>query len=177
MKKVNMITTVSPEKQYEIQRWFWITIFLCACILLISACHIVPKIVIYWHLKKQISAWQEKTKNYAILLGDKETLRKEHDEVFARSSKIKVYQEQKKNPYQHIMEIVTACNNDISLESMIFNKKDVEVEITCLTPERAQAYIKRLSGSHHFSPVKMISLQQDMLNQQVRCRIKAHVIF
>src|SRR5438105_3697410 len=145
MKKVNMITTVSPEKQYEIRRWFWITIFLCLCLLLISSYHIVPKIVIYWHLKKQISAWQEKTKNYTTLLGDKETVKKEHDELFARSSKIKVYQEQKKNPYLHIMEIVAACTNDVQLESIVFNRKDVEIEITSSTTEHIHAYIKRLS--------------------------------
>lgn len=177
MKKVNMITTLSPEKQYEIRRWFWITTFLFFCLMLINAYYIVPKIVIYWHLKKQINAWQEKTKDYAILLGDKETLKKEHDEIVTHSSRIKTYQEQKKNPYQHIMEIVAACNNDVSLESMTFNKKDVDIEITSSGTEHAQTYIKRLSGSYHFSQVKMISLQQDMLNQQIRCKIRAHVIF
>src|SRR5579871_5388512 len=177
MKKVNMITTVSPERQYEIRRWFWMTIFLCLCLILINAYYIVPKLLICWHLKKQINAWQEKTKDYGVLISTKETLKKEHDELLTRSSKIRVYQEQKKNPYQHIMAIVAACNSDVHLESMVFNKKDVEIEITSSTTEYIHAYIKRLSGSHHFSQVKMISLQQDMHNQWIRCKMRAHVIF
>jgi hypothetical protein len=137
----------------------------------------VPQTLTYWRLQKDVRELQEKTKDYTGLIGRKETLKKEYDEVHLRETKISFYQQQKKNPYLHITEIVAACSNGVQLESVKFNKKDVEIEIMCPTAEYAQIFIKRLSASQNFSHVKMISLQQNSQNQQLRCTIKGNVIF
>lgn len=177
MKKINMITTLSPQKQYEIRRWFWMTIFLCMCAIMISCYFIVPQIMMYRHLKKDVNELILKTKEYATLTSTKDALKKEYDELYVRESKINGYKQQKKNPYEHIAEIVAACSNEIKLESVKFNKKEVEIEIVCPTAEHAQVLMKRLSASQRFSHIKMVALQQDMQNKQVRCNIKGKVIF
>ena len=177
MKKINMITTLSPEKQYEIHRWFCITLFLVLCTLAVGAYFMVPQIMLYRTLQKEVTALRQHTKDYASQMSTKDNLKKEYDEVRMREAKISSYKQQKKNPYQHVTEIVAASGTEVQLESMKFDKKDVEISVLCPTAEHARAFLKRLSVSPNFSHMKMISLQQDGQSKQVRCTIKGNVIF
>lgn len=177
MKKVNFITTLSPKKQYEIRRWFYVTIFLKFCVLVIGTYFIVPQWLLYMSLKKEVSTLREKTKNYTDIIKDKDALKIEYESLRAREGKIDRYSKQKKNPYQHIASIVQASGNDVQLESVRFNKKDVEVVIVCSTSEHAHVFVKRLTASDVFSHVKMISLQYDIQMKSFKCTIKGHVIF
>lgn len=177
MKKINMITTLSPEKQYEIRRWFCITLFLVLCTLSVAAYFMVPQIMLYRSLQKEVAVLRQHTKDYSSQMSTKDNLKKEYDEVRVREAKISSYKQQKKNPYQHVTEIVATGGSDVQLESMKFDKKDVEIAVLCSTAEHARAFLKRLSALPHFSHMKMVSLQQDGQNKQMRCTIKGNVIF
>lgn len=177
MKKINLITSLSPEKQYEIRRWFWVTIFLSVCIVAIGAYFMFPEVVIYRSLHKDIARLRQQTKQYGTLTGAQDTLKKEHDEAHIRQTKINAHAQQKKNPYQQIVEIVQACGDGVQLEAVKFNKKNIEITITCPTAEHTQIFVKRLVTSPYFSQIKMTSLQSDEHSKQLRCIIKGNVIF
>lgn len=177
MKKVNMITTLSPEKQYEIRRWFCIALFLFLCTLAVAAYFMVPQIMLYRTLQKEVAVLRQHTKDYASQMSAKDSLKKEYDEVRMWDAKISSYKQQKKNPYQHVTEMVTAGGGEVQLESMKFDKKNVEIAVLCSTAEHARAFLKRLSASSNFSHMKMVSLQQDGQNKQMRCTIRGNVIF
>lgn len=172
-----MITTLSPKKQYEIRRWFCITLFLCLCTLAVAAYFMVPQIMLYRTLQKEVAVLRQHTKDYSSQINAKDSLKKEYDEVRVREAKISSYKQQKKNPYQHVTDIMAASGTQVQLESMKFDKKDVEIAVLCSTAEHARAFLKRLSVSSNFSHMKMASLQQDGHNKQIRCTIKGNVVF
>lgn len=176
MKKINLITSLSPQKQYEIYRWFWVTVFLCLSMAGIGAYFIVPQIIVYRSLQKQIALLRQQTKDYTNVMGEKDGLKKDQDELHARENKITFYKLQKKNPHQHVAELVTACGDDVQIEAVRFDKKRIEITVICPTVEHANVLIKRLSSSQRFSQVKMVSLQQDEQAKTVRCVLTGNVI-
>jgi Tfp pilus assembly protein PilN len=177
MKKINIITTVSPEKQHEIRRWFWMTTVVYLVAFIIGVGCLIPQGITYWQLQKSMHELEEKTKEYGQVTSNKQVLKKQYDELQMQESKIKGYQEQKKNPYKHIQEITAACGTEIYLESIKCTKNNIEVEIACAQYKMAQAFSKRLAASLLFSGIKIISLQQDGNSKQVRCTIKGTIIF
>src|SRR5438552_2018742 len=150
MKKVNLINTLSPHKQYEIHRWFWMTVLLCVCVILIGSYFIVPQIITYRSLKKESAGLAHTTKEHGAFVSAKEMLKKEYYELHTREAKINNYKQQKKNPHSHVAEIVQLCGNTIQLQSVKLNKKEIEMEIMCSAAENAQLFIKSLSASHYF---------------------------
>jgi len=177
VKKVNFIASLSPEKQYEIRRWFWITVALFICAILVSTYLVVPQVLRYSALKKEVSALHESSKNYADLTKNKDIVTKEYEELRVRENKVNAYVQHQKNPYNHITAIMQACGDGVKIEAVRFNKKDVEVVILCPTHEHANVCVKRLNSSDTFSHVKMASLQYDAQTKLFRCVVKGHAIF
>ena len=177
MKKVNFIASLSPEKQYEIRRWFWITAAFFMCTMLLSGCFIAPQVVRYLSLKKEVAALQCSTKNYSDLTKNKDVVAKEYEELRVRENKVNAYAQHQKNPYNHITAIMQACGDGAKIEAVRFNKKDVELVILCPTHEHANVCVKRLNSSDIFSHVKMASLQYDAQTKLFRCVVKGHAIF
>ncbi len=177
MKKVNFITTLSPQKQYAIVRWFWISCALCVCSLLVAAYFIIPAWLMHRDLKHNVIALREKTKNYADVIKKRDALKSEHDALRARNNKIANYNDHPKNPHHAMTVILQAAGSSVTLEAVRFNKNECELTIVCPTPEHATVFIKRLSAADTFSAVKLISLQNDTRAQQFRSVIKAKVTF
>lgn len=175
MKKVNFIMPLSPEKQYAIQRWFWVTFFLVLCTVIVAGYFVIPQLLIYRTLKKEVDALREKTGTHAASVKNKEILTKEHDTLRNRTKKIEHYNDAPKNPHQYIAAIMQACGDGAVLESIKLNKKDCEITLVCPTSEHATVCIKRLSASELFTNVKLASLQQDTQTKQLRCVIKGKV--
>lgn len=176
MKKVNLITSLSPQKQYAIKRWFVVTIFLCVCSIIIGGYFVLPLLLTYKRLQQEVYTLQQITKNYNEMSNNKNTLKNEHDLTHMRSKKIETYESSSKNPYQYITTVVQACGDGVVLERLNFNKKECEINLVCPTPEHATVFIKRLSASTLFANVKLISLQQDTQNKQFRVVIKSKII-
>jgi len=176
MKKVNFITTLSPQKQYEIRRWFWVTIFLCISAIAVVAYFIVPQVCLYWSLKKEITSLHKKTQLYADATKNRDALKSEYDKFRVRENKIDVYTNKAKNPHRYIAVIMQACNEQVKLEALRCNKKECEITILCPTPEHATVFIKHLTASDVFSRVKMVSLQQDGQSKLMRCVVKGTMI-
>jgi Tfp pilus assembly protein PilN len=175
MKKVNFITTLSPQKQYAIQRWFLVTFFLVICCALVSAYFVVPQLLTYLVLHKEVKELRELTKEHDVRVKEKDALKTEHDQMRIRTKKIEHYNDAPKNPHAHIAAIVQACGDGVILEAIKFNKKDCELTLLCPTSEHATVFIKRLSASELFTNVKLVSLQQDTQTKQLRCIIKSKV--
>ena len=176
MKKVNLITSLSPQKQYAIQRWFWVTSVLCVCSVIIGIYFMVPLLVTYRSVKKEVNALQQSTKNYADIVKNKTALKTEHDLVHVRTKKMDNYNRTPKNPHQYIATITQASGDGVVLEALNFNKKNSEITLLCPTSEHATVFIKRLSTSELFVNVKLVSLHQDGQNKQFRCVIKSNIV-
>jgi Tfp pilus assembly protein PilN len=176
MKKVNFITTLSPQKQYAIKRWFVMTFFLVVCSLGISAYFIVPQLLIYIALHKEVKTLRIATQEHAAHTKEKDALSTEHDTIRVRTKKIEHYNNAPKNPHQYIAAIMQACGEGVTLEAIKFNKKDCELTLLCPTSEHATVLIKRLSASDLFMHVKLVSLQQDLQTKQLRCVVKSKMI-
>lgn len=177
MKKINLVTTISPQKQYELQRWFYMIVVSSLVLLGMGAYFIIPPFLSYLTLKKDIQLMHNKMGNYSTNVNSKESLKKEYDEWHMREKKVTSYTQQLKNPYSHIAYIVSLCKDDIQLESVRFHKKEVEIVVQCKTSAQASFYVKQLNESPLFSQVKMISLQHNDSKKQLMCTIKAHAIF
>src|SRR5579872_7488448 len=111
MKKVNFITTLSPQKQYAIQRWFRVTFFLVICVLIVSAYFVVPQLITYFTLHKEVSELRRATQEYGTRVKEKNVLTTEHDQMQVRTKKIEHYNDTPKNPHAHIAAIVQACGD------------------------------------------------------------------
>jgi hypothetical protein len=175
MKKVNFITSLSPQKQYAIARWFWVTFFLFVCAMVVSVYFVVPQLLIYISLKKEVSALREATKGYGNVVKNKDALTTEHDTLRMRIKKIENYNDAPKNPHQYIAAIVQACGDGATLQAVRFNKKSCELTLLCPTPEHATVFIKRLSASELFAGLKLVSLQHEGAGKQFRCVVKSVV--
>jgi Tfp pilus assembly protein PilN len=175
MKKVNFITTLSPQKQYAIQRWFKVTFFLVLCSVVVSAYFVVPQLLTYFTLHKEVKEMRIATQEYGMRVKEKDALKTEHDQVQVRAKKIEHYNDAPKNPHAHIAAIVQACGDGVTLEAIKFNKKECELILLCPTSEHATVFIKRLSASELFMNVKLVSLQHDTQIKQLRCVIKSKV--
>lgn len=175
MKKVNFITSLSPQKQHAIVRWFWATFFLFVSAVVVSAYFVVPQLLMYMSLRKEVAVLRQATKEYGSVVKNKDTLKTEHDALRVRTKKIDNYNESPKNPHQYIAAIVQACGDGATLESLRCNKQYCELTILCPTPEHATVLIKRLSASEFFSSVKLVSLQHEGAGKQFRCVVKSVV--
>src|SRR5688572_18771186 len=177
MKKINMITSLSSENQYVIRRWFCISIMLSFVLCVVGTYFIVPPLFLYVSLKKEIMLTQKKISDYTHHHNSKELLKKEYDELRRHETKVNGYLQQLKNPYFHMAYIVTLCKDNTQLESVRFQKQEVEINIQCQTSEQAHIYAKKLTESALFSQVKIISLQRNDDHKYILCTIKARTIF
>ena len=167
--------SLSPQKQYAIRRWFWITFFLSMIAILASAYFIVPELLMYITLKKEITVLREQTKPYGEHSKQKDTLKTAYEQSRAQSSKVDQYVNTPKNPHAYIATIVQACGDGVTLESINLHKKSCDITVLSPTAEHSTVFIKRLSASELFTAVKLVSLQQDIQTKQMRCVIKSSI--
>ena len=177
MKKVNFISSLPPQKQYEIRRWFWCTCIVWTVSFVIGMYCIIPHLLTYSTLRKEVALLRNKTNDYADSLNKRDVLKNEHELLSQHNTKINRYRDQPKNPHQYSTVIVQASGNGVKLELLKCNKKNIECTIVCPTPEHATVFIKRLSSSDLFSGIKLVSLQSDAQANQLRAVIKGNIVF
>ncbi len=177
MKKINFITSLSPQKQYEINCWFWVTFFLSVSAISMGAYFFVPKIMCYVSLHKQCVALRERTKNYAEITKNKDIFSKEYDALRMRETKINRYVDKAKNPHDYIATIVHVCGDNIHLESVQFIKKECEIIIVCQNVQQAHLCVKCINESNKFSHCKITSLVHNMEKKLYKATIKGHIIY
>ena len=177
MKKVNFISSLPPQKQYEIRRWFWCTCIVWAISFVIGMYYTIPQLLTYRALRKEIVSLRNKTNDYADNLKKRDVLKNEHELLSQHNTKINRYRDQPKSSHQHVAVIVQASGDGVKLELLKFNKKNIECTIVCPTPEHATVFIKRLSSSDLFSGIKLVSLQSDAHVNQLRAVVKGTIVF
>ncbi|HSC25243.1 MAG TPA: hypothetical protein VLB80_03455 [Candidatus Babeliales bacterium] len=176
MKKINFITSLSPQKQYEIRRWFYVTLFLFLCSIILSLYFLISPLVTYISLKNEINTLRDQTKNYSDIIKKKDTLKTEYELIRSQLHKINRYDSGVKNPYLYFTAIENMCNNEIKLESIMLNKKDCTITIVCSTSGNAAMYIQRLSDlGSLFTKIKLVSLHYDPQLKQFRSVIKSMI--
>ncbi len=176
MKKVNLISSLSPQKQYEIHRWFWYTVVLWMISLFIGVYYIMPQIWNYYLLKKDVSALRAITNDYQEYLKKRDSLHNDNALLSAQMAKINGYKNKVKNPHQYITAIRQAAGDGIILELLKFDKKNIECAIICISPEHATVFMKRLSLSDFFAGIKLISLHRDEKSNRFKVVVKGIII-
>jgi len=172
MKHVNFITTLSPHKQYAMRRWFLVTMVMGIIVLMVSMFFIVPQMMTYVSLKKEVILLRAQTQHHAECCKERDVLKTEHDLMRTHTNKISRHVESPKNPYLYMTAIMQACGDGVILENMNIHKKSCDITALCPTAEHATVFTKRLSASALFTGVKLVSLQQDTQTKQLRCVVK-----
>jgi len=175
MKNINFLTTLSIQQQYEIRRWYFCSLFLFVSTFFGISCFIVPQLYQLYTLQKDIETLKQKTKNYLELTNKKDTLKKENELLQRRRTKIKNYTNQLSNPDGYFISIIEAAANDIKIEQVRKNQKDIELIILSSTPKAAMEFIELLSNNKLFGFFKLTSLQQDAQAKKFRCIAKGAV--
>jgi Tfp pilus assembly protein PilN len=133
---------------------------------------LLPQLYSLYSIKKEISVLEQKTVNYTNLINKKDTLKKEHEIVQKKRTKISRYIHQTNNPYVYLTAIVDACQADIHIEQIRKNKKNIELIIHAISAERVTNFINKLSQTDLFNNLKLVSLQHDSNTKKLRCTIK-----
>lgn len=176
MKKVNLISSLSPHKQYEIRRWFWCTALLWVISLSLGLYFMVPQLWNYYALKKNVTALRAKTNDYQECLKKKDVSLSESALLSARSAKIDGYKNKAKNPHQYITVMRQVAESGITFESLKFDKKNIECVIICLSSEHATLFMKRLSVSDLFAGIKLVSLHRDGQSNRFKVVVKGMIV-
>jgi hypothetical protein len=176
MKKINFITTLSPERQYAIARWYKVTFFVSVCCVGATIYFFSEPVLMYRALQKEVAALKTKTTSYDEKYKQKDALQKDHDVVRAHAHKIERYLGKPHNPHDVIKAIVTACSDGVHIESVRCNKKQCELVILCPTTEQATVFTQRLSATKLLNGIKLISLQRDGMNKQFRAVVKGMMV-
>lgn len=175
MKHVNFISTFTPQQQYELRRWFIFSTTVIICTLIGISFFFLPQLYVLYSTKKEITALQQKTKNYTELTNTQTHLKKEHAALQKKQTKINHHRDQPDNPHSYLTSIIAACGTDVQLEHVRKNKKECEIIALFPTPERATNLIKQLSDTHQFTHLKLTSLQNDTQAKKFRCTIKGKI--
>lgn len=175
MKNVNFISTFTPQQQYELRRWFIFSTALIICTLIGISFFFLPQLYALYSTKKKITALQQKTKNYNELTNTQIHLKKEHEALQKKQTKINNHQHQPNNPHTYLTPVIAACGTDVQLEHVRKNKKECEIIGLFPTPERATNLIKQLSDTRQFTQLTLTSLQNDTQTKKFRCTIKGKI--
>ena len=175
MKNVNFITTLSPEQQYEIRRWFILSMVILICTITAISCFMAPHIYALYTTQQEITALEKKTSNYTQSTSTKDALKKEHELLQNKLIRINRYVNQSNNPHSYLAAIIASCGSDAQLEQVRKNKKTCETTTRVPTPERATHMIQQLSGSEYFTDLKLTSLQHDSQTKKFRSTTKCTI--
>jgi Tfp pilus assembly protein PilN len=175
MKHINFITTLSPQHQYELRRWFIFSTILIACTLICMSFFFLPQLYALYSTKKEITSLQQKTKNFSELTTRQTQLKKEHEALQKKQTKINHHLNTPNNPHPYLTSIIAACGTDVQLEHVRKNKKECEIIALFSTPERATDMIQQLSLTGQFTKLTLASLQSDAQTKKLRCTIKAKI--
>jgi len=175
MKNINFITTLSPQQQYEIRRWFICSMLIVIFTLIAIGFFIIPQLHALYAMKQEITALEKKTKDYAQLTSTKDTLKKENETLQKKRAHLTKYLNQPSNPHTYLAAIINSCSTDVQLEQVRKNKKDLEITALFSTPESATIMIQKLSDTDLFATLKLTSLQHDTQTKKFRCTIKGKI--
>ncbi len=172
MKQNNFVPTLSPQQQYEIRRWLFVSILSFALTFVAITCYFLPQLYNLMSLKKEVTDLKSKTKNYTEITNARSALKKEQTVWHNKKIRIDTYVNKPKNPHAYITTIMNACNNNIIAELIRHNKKNIEITIACPSTECATVFAQQLNDSNYFSDVKITSLQQHDQKNKFKCIIK-----
>ena len=175
MKHLTFVTTLSPQQQHEIRRWFLIS---CALVLLLITsltCYFAPDVYTLYTLRKEINTLKEKTKTHATLSTTKNTLKKENGALQQKRTHIMKYLTHPKNPHVYITTIINACGDKTTAQLIRAHQKDIEITLLCPTTEHATAFARNNANTDYFSDTRITSLQKHEQKNQFLCTIKGTI--
>ena len=176
MKHINFINTLSPQQHYELRRWFIFSTTLILCTLTCMSFFFLPQLYALYSTKKDITALEQKTKNYDAITNTQTQLKKEHEVLQKKQTKIHRHLNLPNNPHPYLTSVITACSTNVQLEHIRKNKKECEIIALFPSPERATEMIKQLLTTNQFTKLTLTSLQNDAQTKKYRCTIKGKIL-
>jgi len=176
MKNVNLIQTLSREKQFEIRRWFW-----CSAILLFLTIATISifsylQLSAFYIAQKEVATLREKTKKYNDETENKNKLKSELETLQSKKNKINQFINAPKNPHAILTALTNACGTAITVVEMSLNNKNIELSALCESPEHATVFMQRLSTFKQFSHLKLVSLGLEQSNK-FKITVKGPITF
>jgi hypothetical protein len=169
--KHTLITSLSPQQQYEIRRWTVISITGLTVSAIIGLSFVVPPLYSLYGTYKEIA---EKRKKLMVNNNIDATLskqKKEYEELHKKYDKVMRSKNNPKNPITYLELIMESLKN-MTVEKITKHKRSLEITALCTTPHDATAFIENLVASKQYKSVKLISLQQDVQTNRFRCFIQ-----
>jgi Tfp pilus assembly protein PilN len=172
MKNVNFIHTLSPKKQYEIQRWFYLSAALLGATALIMCFFVLPEIYSLYTIKKEIRILRTKTIEHTALLKNKELLLQKNELLNKKTTKINRYAQHTKSPHPYINAITAIAADTVKIEQITLHKKELTLTVLCSSPKQVAQYMEKLADCRKIAHLKLVSLQQDNKTKLFKAIIK-----
>ena len=172
MKNVNFVHTLSPKKQYEIKRWFYLSSALFCAAVIIMSFFLLPEIYCLYKTKKEIRMLRTKTIEHTALLKNKELLLQKNELLNKKTTKINRYAQHTKNPHPYINAITAIAADTVKIEQITLHKKELSLTVLCSSPKQVAHYMEKLADSKKIAHLKLVSLQQDNKTKLFKAVIK-----
>ena len=175
MKKLNILSTLSVQQQYELYYWFLTSIFLFISIIAIAGYSMIPLFLQYNNLKNKRYTLQQKTSRYRELMDKKNNAKKEYEIMQGRENKINKYNSFCQSFHAYLLSLYQVIPSSIQLQSIECKKKEFMIHLISNSTQDIQVFVEQLSASDKFKEVILYSLEKKQLNQWI-CTIKIHLL-
>jgi len=90
-----------------------------------------------------------------------------------KKKRIDTYINEPRSPHADLSAIMQAISpSPIKIEHIRSNKKNIDLTVSCASPDLATTLVKKIAENSIFSSVKLISLEQGAATKQFKCIIK-----
>jgi Tfp pilus assembly protein PilN len=177
MKKINFISTLSPDKQYELRRWYRIVALLLVCSIMMGGYLFFPLVNSLMVVRQQKRVLSAEIKKYQKIEEDNTLLNKHYQENYSRETKVHNHCAKRKSTASCVAEIVAQLPSTVQLELIQIDKKEIEIELLSSHMQDLGVYNKKLLACGCFSSMAIVSLHKEGQSKHLRCRMRGDMIF
>ncbi len=175
MKDVNLVNTIPLHRQYEIRRWFILSMTLLGGTLVTITILQVPQLRAWYSIKKEKENLKESLHIFESVMDKKHELKQQEKQLRNKKTKLEQCTKDPKSPIKQMQMIFTACNSTIELDRLTIQKSSFKITAACSQAEHATGFMQRLSKDTHVQNTKLVSMQQHKNNQTLSFTVQGKI--
>ncbi len=175
MKDINLVNTIPLHRQYEVRRWFILSMALLGGTLITITILQVPQLRAWYSINKEKENLEESLHVFESIMDKKHELKQQEQKLRTKKTKLEQYRKDPKNPIRQMQMIVTACDRTIELDGLTIQKSSFKITASCSQVEHATGFIQRLSQDEHVQNTKLVSMQQHKNNQTLHFTVHGKI--
>ena len=157
MKRINFLSTLSPNQQHALSRWVTLSIFCIGSLLLLIITLQTFQLITWYQVYQEKKLLTHKTNSFA------RTMEKKHEyttKITTLTQCRNTLHHQKKQ-LQHIHTLCKTLipTDPISLTTLIYQPHNIELTIAAPTPEHITTYAHTLTQNPSITSLDIVSLQ------------------